>query len=190
MRIPRPWLLAVSAVVGLSAPLPAAPDQARVRAEAPPTATGEIRNPADVAGAWSGTYLVERCTRISGSGSSYCRFVLGARRPVALTLLQEPASVGGSLNFLDATGRVGPTGTVEGRVTSPGRFELAAPIRVVDSVNPRDVTTVTDWSMELSGDGTVMTGRFVLNREFAGAFGPQVSREHCRFELRRSVRQP
>lgn len=186
----RSWVLAVSAAVGLSVPLPAAPEQAQAPAAAPPPATGEIRDPADVAGTWSGTYLVERCTRVSGSGPSYCRFVLGVRRPIALTLHPEPASVGGSFSFLDATGRIGPTGTVDGLVTSSGHLELSAPIRVVDPVNPRNVTTVTDWSLTLSVDETVMTGRFVLDREFVGAFGPQVSREHCHFELRQSVREP
>jgi len=131
----------------------------------------------DFAGTWRGQYVVQRCTWISGPGSSYCRFILGAAIPFSLALTQQGQLISGTINFYDTANRLLTSGVVEGRSTASGYLEIGGTVRSVEAGD--EITLVADWkSLLWQGVGS-MTGDFVKNREFTNAFGRQKSREDC-----------
>lgn len=139
----------------------------------------------DYAGTWKGQYVVTDCTRQSGNGSSYCRFIIGQPLNLELSINQRGTTVTGTLSFVDTRGMPLTTGPLSGESTVTGELRLTARVRSVGPEQP-ETTDVADWTSSLTPDQSQMTGRFVKNREFVNAFGPQKSREVC--ELRSASR--
>ena len=133
----------------------------------------------DFAGTWRGQYVVQQCTRISGAGSSYCRFILGAAIPFSLALTQQGQLVSGTMNFYDTANRLLTSGVVEGRSTASGDLEIGGTVRSVEAGEGDEITLVAGWKSLRGQTVGSMTGGFVKNREFTNAFGRQKSREDC-----------
>jgi hypothetical protein len=131
----------------------------------------------DYAGAWSGTYRVDACERLSGPGSSYCRFELNQVYPFDLTLSQQGADVSAVAMFYSTGGRPFLSGSFTGTSDTSGQLSLTGTITAIDPSDQPETTTIDGWRSAVSGAG--MTGRFVEHRQFTNAFGPQVSIEQC-----------
>jgi hypothetical protein len=145
------------------------------------SATYQLSVVNDFSGGWTGKYRIRNCTRISGAGSSYCRFVLGAVLPIQLTVTQDGKAVTGTINFYDNLNRLLLNGPITGSSLVSGELRISATVHSVGNEQP-ETTTVSDWVTRLSGDAREMIGEFVMNREFVNAFGPQKSREDCAIE--------
>jgi len=140
----------------------------------------------DFAGSWRGFYTIEKCARLTGGGSSYCRFVLLAALPFELSVVQSGRRISGSMRLYDSIGRLLLSGAIDGVSDSSATLHVTATVRSVAGSEQPEVTTITDWSSVLSVDKTAMTGQFVKNLSFTNAFGPQTSREEC--SIRSAVR--
>jgi hypothetical protein len=132
-----------------------------------------------ISGVWRGTYRIETCRRVSGSGSSYCRFVLGAAVPFELRATQTGQAVTGRLSFFSTGGTLLLTGEASGVVEASGEIRLTAVVRSVPGAEGEETTRIDGWRSRVSSDG-VMSGEFTRHRSFTNAFGPQVSDEGCR----------
>ena len=136
------------------------------------TATRPLRVVPDFEGTWSGEYRVAGCTRLSGRGSDYWRFVLGSSVPVRLLASQKAANVTGSLEFYSNLRALVEAGPVQGVVGDDGALQLSGTTNNVDPVHPSE-TVLEEWRTSLTQDRAGMVGRFVRNRTFVNAFGPQ-----------------
>jgi hypothetical protein len=132
----------------------------------------------DYEGTWSGQYRVLNCTRLSGGGSSYCRFILGAALPLRAVVTHEGSSLSGTLEFYSTAHELTEVGPVEGSIDDSGALVLTGTTSSVVSEQPGE-TKLSDWNTALTGEGDQMTGRFVKNRRFRNFFGWQESREDC-----------
>jgi hypothetical protein len=155
------------------------------------SALQQLRVVPDYEGAWSGKYCITNCTRLSGDGPSYCRFVVGCNSPVPLriTLTQNGSSVAGALEFYDNVNHLLEAGAVDGWIDDAGALALTGTTRSVEPVHPSE-TTLSDWSTALTNDGSQMTGRFVRNLSFQNFWGPQKSREECKIVTLERSRPP
>ncbi|MGH9255811.1 MAG: hypothetical protein ACRD3C_14720 [Vicinamibacterales bacterium] len=129
---------------------------------------------------WSGTYKIEQCVRISGGGSSYCRFVLNGSLYIRLELVEQGQQISGEATLFNNLGTtVLERGNVTGQIEASGELTLSG---TTTSVTSDPATThLAGWRSELTAEGR-LAGRFTKNRTFTNAFGPQVSREECRLE--------
>lgn len=132
----------------------------------------------DYQGAWSGEYRIANCTRVSGGGPSYCRFVVGAALPFRTVLTQSGSSVAGMFEFYSNTRVLLEAGAVQGWMNDSDALILTGITRSVEPIHTGE-TTVSDWNTMLTDEGDQMAGRFVKNRRFQNAWGPQVSKEDC-----------
>jgi hypothetical protein len=140
--------------------------------------SADLQLVADYAGTWTGSYRVDTCDRLSGPGSSYCRFVLNSVFPLDLTLAQDGARVSGTTRFYSNGGRLLLAGSFAGTSDTAGNLSLTGTITSVDGSEQPETTTIADWRSSLSSNAE-MTGAFVQHKQFTNAFGPQVSVEGC-----------
>ena len=143
------------------------------------TATQQITVVNTFDGEWTGAYKIEECSRLSGAGSSYCRFVLGGSLYIRLELVQRGAALSGEIVIGDNLGNPTARGTVSGQVNVSGQASLSATARSI--TDQPGANEFAGWISELSPDGRLV-GRFTKTRSFTNAFGPQTSREECRLE--------
>lgn len=131
----------------------------------------------DYDGTWNGEYRVVNCTRLAGSGPSYCKYFFGAVFPLRTVLGQQGASLG-TIDFYSNTGQLTESGQVEARVDPSGALVLTGTARSILSEQPGE-TRLSEWKTTLAGDGDQMTGSFVRNRRFRNFWGWQESKEDC-----------
>jgi hypothetical protein len=138
----------------------------------------DLRVVNNFAGAWHGSYRDDTCERLSGPGSSYCRFELNQVFPVDIALSQDGASISGSTMFYSTGGRPVLSGFLTGTSDTAGNLLLTGIITAIDPSEQPETTTIDGWRSQLSSTGE-MSGQFVQHRQFTNAFGPQVSIEGC-----------
>jgi hypothetical protein len=127
-------------------------------------------------GRWAGFYKVEQCTRISGGGSSYCRFVIGGAYYMRLELSQRGQEFSGQISMGDNLGSVIlRTGTVTGEVSSTGLAILRGRTTSITPEQP-GTSVLSGWTSEVTSEGH-LTGRFTEDLKFTNAFGMQTGRE-------------
>jgi Big-like domain-containing protein len=142
----------------------------------------------DYGGTWDGRYRIVNCTRFSGPGSDYCRFVVGGAYRVRAILTQVDARISGTIEFYDNLGTLLiETGPVEGSIDDSGALALTGTASSVLSEQPGE-TKLSDWSTAITADGDQIVGRFAKNPHFRNAFGWQESREDC--EMVKVTRSP
>jgi hypothetical protein len=130
----------------------------------------------DFSGTWRGQYVVEKCTRLSGAGTSYCRFTLGAVVPFDLSLTQLGARVSGTMNSYTTTGEPRLTGSIQGLSGPDGELGFSGSLQ---NLGAEPESTLIEWKSAFAQTTQSMTGSVVRNREFTNAFGLQKSREEC-----------
>jgi hypothetical protein len=143
------------------------------------SAVQPLRVVPDYGGTWEGRYRVPNCSRLSGAGSDYCRFMIGASFKVRAVLNQDHGRPSGLLEFYDNTGTVlGEAGSVDGSIDDSGALVLTGTVQSVMQEQPGE-TKVSEWRTTLAADGDRMVGRFARNPHFRNWFGWQESREDC-----------
>lgn len=172
------------AVIGADARLQAVSlGQANIRASYETFSAGQrVRVVSDYAGAWSGRYQITSCARLAGGGPDICRNYLppwgGAIFPFSATLTQTGATVAGTLEFFDNTGRaVVEAGPVEGTINPDNLLILTGTIS--STLGHPSETTLSDWKTMLTGDADHLAGSFVRNESFTNAWGRQQFRMGC-----------
>jgi hypothetical protein len=128
----------------------------------------------DYAGSWIGEYRLKSCGRLSGAGPDpYCRFTVGGVFRIRTTLMHDGATVSGTLDLFDNTGRViVETGSVDGVIDAANTLILSGTTFGTDPAEHSE-STLSEWSTALAADGASMTGRFVRNWTFQNFWGPQ-----------------
>jgi hypothetical protein len=139
----------------------------------------------DYSGNWDGTYKVRECTRLSGGGPSYCRFIIGISLPFAFVLSQQGKNVTGTLSFYDTEHRLLLTGSITGTSHNSGSLTITGTVRSLSIGEQPEITTITEWNSGLIGEGHSLSGQVVKNRDFVSGFGPQKSVEQCVVESAR-----
>ncbi len=126
------------------------------------------------AGSWSGEYRQKSCGRLSGGGPDpYCRFTAGGVFRIRTTLMHTGATVSGTLELFDNTGRViVETGSVDGVIDAGNALILSGTAFGTDP-SEHSESTLSEWSTTLATDGASMAGRFVRNLTFQNLWGPQ-----------------
>lgn len=115
------------------------------------------------AGAWGGSYVVERCDGTGSVQDIFCSanrglFPVGSTLPIAMLLTQNGSSVSGTIAFGTITGSV--TGTVSGNsLVLQGTATSSGGV----------TTTITAWSTTISGNS--MSGQIGYNLSLAGTPG-------------------
>lgn len=132
----------------------------------------------DYSGVWKGRYQIVNCTRVSGDGSSYCRFVVGAILPIQLALTQRGGHVSGEMSLFDSDGGLLAKGAVAGTSDPDSALRISGLLR---STTPGqdESTEITDWTTMLSATDASLTGAFNKRRDFSNTFGRQLSVENC-----------
>lgn len=114
-----------------------------------------------VSGRWEGGYQITACVAAGSCAPSPCRFILGQRSTLRLTLQQTAAQAYGALElYLDDPFFI-RTGEVSGAVDSSGSLGLSGSIPQVDRESGLvgryfDVT----WATTLDSGGSSMSGGF------------------------------
>lgn len=121
---------------------------------------------ASAQGAWSGSYIVERCDGTGSNQDYFCStnrgaFPPGASLPISMNLTQSGSSVSGSITF----GQV--TGSVNGTINSAGTL-------VLQGTAVGGQITVALAGFSVSVNGASMTGNFTYNAALASVPGVAV----------------
>src|SRR5262245_2678459 len=132
----------------------------------------------DYSGVWKGRYQIVNCTRVSGDGSSYCRFVVGAILPIQLALTQRGGQVSGEMSLFDSDGRLLTKGAVSGTSDPDSALRISGLLRS-GTTEQEESTEIRDWTTLLSATDASLTGTFNKRREFWNTFGRQLSVENC-----------
>ena len=123
----------------------------------------------DYRGQYSGTAIITRCVRLSGSGpASSC--VVGARFAInVLTLDQQTGTaVTGTLNLFAESTIGAVTGTVD---ENDHISSMSGTLR--SSGEDAVVVTIERWDTVLAGDRRQLNGSFGVDMQFQNGFGPQ-----------------
>jgi hypothetical protein len=138
------------------------------------SASLRLRVVSDYAGSWNGEYRLKSCVRLSGGGPDpYCRFTAGGVFRIRTTLMHTGATVSGTLELFDNTGRgIVETGSVDGVIDAANALILSGTTFGTDPAE-HDESSLSEWRTALAADGASMTGRFVRNWTFQNFWGPQ-----------------
>jgi hypothetical protein len=143
------------------------------------SAVRPLRVVPDYGGTWSGEYLLKKCTRVAGPGSSPCRFGIGATLGLRAIVTQTGFGLSGTLElYTNAPYELVESGPIEGSIDDDGALVLTGTTSSVEPEHPGE-TTLSGWRTTLAGGGDLMEGRFVQNRHFLNAFGWQHVRWDC-----------
>lgn len=123
----------------------------------------------DMSGLWSGQYTLDRCTRVSGDGPDSCRFIEGARRPIALQVSQNGSKLTGQLT-IDAL----VTGPITGWRDAFGFHVIFGTLTGTGELAGFSFE-LTEWDAKTTIALNSLTGTFEgIQRFTAPAAGPQV----------------
>src|SRR5262245_9124886 len=110
----------------------------------------------DYSGVWKGRYQIVNCIRLSGDGSSYCRFVVGAMLPIQLALTQRGGQVSGEISLFDSDGRLLTKGAVVGTSDPDSALRISGLLRSA-TTGQDESTEISDWTTELSAIDASLT---------------------------------
>lgn len=137
----------------------------------------------DFQGTWFGQFKRDTCVRVSGPGSSPCRFLEGAVLILQLDIAHSGAAdVSGKITFFtsgptrEVPGPPAEAGAVSGQIAETGTLTISGSTSPVQE--DQGSTLLSEWATGLQTQA-VMTGRFVMTQTFYNAFGLQVLTEEC-----------
>lgn len=134
------------------------------------------------AGTWKGAYRYTRCERLTGEGSSYCRFAIGNVFPITARFTRRNDRLEGQIDFW-STGAINiiASGTLSGVLSESPQVTLTGTLS-----GEGYLETIAPWTMASTANGSAQ-GAIVNNKAFVNAFGPQTAIEELTFSLDRIV---